>query len=84
MAKLSKKEQEQLEALQAKAEAPDRARPDTRLSIAIDLGDPDQVSRAQKLGLLDSDEDDDDGEGGTGDDDDADPGPSRRGYFKDE
>lgn len=81
MAKLSKKEQEALEALQAKAEAPERDTSNTRLNFSIDLGDEAQVARAAKLGLIDLGEDDDDDDKDK-DDDDSDP-PRRGGFFPD-
>lgn len=80
MAKLSADEAKALKALQAKAEAPDAPSVARALNVSIDLGDPEQVARAVKLGLLDPfDEDDGDGDGdGEGDDT-----PKRRGYFTD-
>ena len=52
---LSKEEQAQLDALQKKAEEPEpnvnRSRVDN-ISVTIDLGDPEQVKRGLKLGLL--------------------------------
>lgn len=81
MAKLDEKESKLLEKLLAKRDAPDAPSVGKTLNVSIDLGDPDQVARAQKLGLLDGfDDDDGDGDKG-GDDDDGDEPPRRRGYF---
>ena len=52
---LSKEEQDTLEALQRKAEEPEPAPGggnSRNLNITIDLGDPEQVKRGLKLGLL--------------------------------
>lgn len=51
---LSKEEQEQLEALQRKAEEPEPAANgrSENVSITIDLGDENQVKRALKMGYL--------------------------------
>jgi hypothetical protein len=86
VAKLTAEEQAQLDALLGKKKAPERTRPNHTLSVSIDLGDPEQVKRAQKLGFLDPDEDEE-GAADEGDDEDEDAGdeiPKRRGYFPDE
>ena len=79
---LSKEEQEQLEALQRKADEPDppAGGGSTRnLNITIDLGDPDQVKRGLKLGLLErGDLDEFDDPDPDGDDPPADDEPRRR------
>jgi len=84
VAKLNNEETRLLKRLQDKAKAPD-APPSTRsLNISIDLGDAEQVSRAQKLGLLDAFAEDDGGGGDDDNDNDDDGGddpPKRRGYF---
>ena len=82
MAKLSKKEADLLKSLQAKAEAPDAPPSQRVLNVSIDLGDPAQVERATKLGLLDGIEDDGDEGAGDEEEEEADDGPKRKGYFK--
>lgn len=82
MARLSKKEEAMFKALQEKMEAPDAPSIGRSVNVTIDLGDPKQVARAIKMGLLDNDEDDDtEDDGAGGDDDDSDDTPRRKGYF---
>lgn len=88
MAELTKEEAEQLEALQAKKEAPDEPKGESNglsrvLNVSVDLGDPEQVQRAIGLGLLTEPEiaaADGDGDG-DGDNPPPDEEPHRRGYF---
>lgn len=82
MAKLSAEEQAVLKRLTDKAKAPDAPQSERRLNISIDLGDETQVTRAQKLGLLDmfSDDDDPDPEKDPEEPDPEDT-PKRRGFF---
>lgn len=82
MAKLSKAEQKMLERLQAKSEAPDAGPVSRTLRANIDLGDPEQIKRAQRYGFLDPDDDDD----GDEEDDETqeEETPKRRGYFNNE
>lgn len=92
MAKLSDEEQQQLDALLSKKDAPDEPASSpqqrTNVNVTIDLENEQQVKRAVKSGLLpasylDDDEDDDD-DGKKDDDDDDDRGvkkdrpPARR------
>lgn len=77
---LSEKEQRLLQQLQEKEKAPAAPSGSRNLNVSIDLGDPEQVARAVKLGLLDPFDDDD---GDDGDDDAGDDTPKRRGYFSD-
>lgn len=79
MAKLTKSEQDLLDKLNAKVEAPDRPTPN--LNVTIDLGDDKQVALARKHGWLD-DEEDDSGDGDEDDDSEGDETPKRKGYFK--
>lgn len=90
MARLSEEEQSLFKRLKEKMDAPE-AKPVTRSVRAnIDLGDPEQVKLARKLGFLDPEDDDDEDEKGKGkgkgkgkddDDDEEDETPRRRGYF---
>lgn len=83
MAKLSKEEQEQLDALTAKAEAPDEEEAGGGVShvlnVAVDLGDEKQVGLARKLGFFPPDE-----EETPAPEDEVPPEeePQRRGFFK--
>lgn len=52
MAKLTKEEQEQLDALTKKMEAKDDEGSSKVINYHVDLGDPKQVKTAQKLGFL--------------------------------
>ena len=77
MAKLTAEEQELLDKLTKKAEAPDDDR--QHVNITIDLSDEKAVRRAMKLGFItagdldfDDDGDDDDDDDGDGDGDDGD------------
>lgn len=79
MAKLSDKEQQMLKALQAKAEAPDEPSVGRSIRVTLDLGDPEQVKRAQKYGLLPADDDDDEPAPTNEPEDGA---PKRGGYFE--
>lgn len=86
MARLSKKEQQMLERLQAKSEAPDEPITGKSFSIAVDLGDEKQVAMAQKLGLgalFADDDDDDDGVEDGSDEPEDDDKPKRHSYFGD-
>ena len=83
MAKLTAEEEQTLKGLLEKRKAPDAPAIGKTLNVTVDLGDPEQVARAQRLGLLDLFDDDGDGDGdGAGGDDDGDEPPRRRGYFK--
>lgn len=83
---LSKEEQEQLEALQKKAEEPEPAQgssgPSLVVNTTVDLNDENQVRRAVKAGLLPASYLEDDEEGGDedgGDEEaDKDAGPKRK------
>jgi hypothetical protein len=82
VAKLSKKEQEILDQLHAKQEAPDEPQYGRSVHVNVDLGDEKQVSIARRIfpGLFDDDEVED-----GSDEDEPDAAPKRRGYFdKDE
>lgn len=82
MAKLSKKEQDLLDRLNAKLEAPESSPANRSISVNIDLGDEKQVKLAQRFGFLDRDDDEDDDDGSDDDDKEADQPPKRRGYFE--
>lgn len=83
MAKLSKREREMLEQLQAKAEAPERPSVAKSLSVSINLGNKEEVALAKRYGFLDDDDDDDDDSDDDDDDKDKEDTPRRRGYFGD-
>lgn len=79
MAKLTAEEERALKRLMEKREAPDSGPVGRSVNVSIDLGDPKQVERAQRLGLLDLFEDEEpevDTEA-----DEADDTPKRKGYF---
>ena len=80
---LSKEEKKQLAALQAKEKEPDAPAVGRSASFSVDLGDPEQVALAGKLGLISLGDDDDDDDGKGGEDDDDDDPPARKGYFSD-
>lgn len=79
---LTAKEKKALEALQRKAEEPDPPAIGRSATFNIDLGDKEQVSLAQRLGLIPGDDDADDDADEDGSDDEGDETPKRRGYFK--
>lgn len=81
MAKLTEEETNLLKKLTAKAKAPDAPQSERRLNISIDLGDEAQVTRAQKLGLLDMFSGDDDPDPEPDPDPDPEETPKRRGFF---
>jgi hypothetical protein len=82
MAKLTEEESNLLKRLTAKAKAPDAPAANRLLNISIDLGDEAQVTRAQKLGLLDMfGNDDPPADDPPADDPPADDPPKRKGFF---
>ncbi len=85
MAKLTEDEAAKLAELQAKSEAPDEPESSNGLqrvlNVSVDLGDPEQVERAIRLGYMEAPAADDD-EGGDDDEGEGDDeGPRRRGFF---
>lgn len=81
MAKLTEEETNLLKKLTAKAKAPDAPAANRMLNISIDLADEAQVTRAQKLGLLDMFSDDTPDDDPPGDDPPGDDPPKRKGFF---
>lgn len=89
MAKLSEEEQAQLEALNAKLEAPDEPGRGESVSFVVDLANEASVKLATKLGLIkasdleddESDDDDKSDDDKSDDEDDPEPAPKRGGYF---
>lgn len=73
---LSKREQEQLAALQKKAEEPERS--PANISFSLDLGNDNAFARAVKLGLIPSD---DDNQEEAEEEEGTEEAPRGRGYF---
>lgn len=78
---LTDQEKATLEALSKKAKEPDAPPMGRNVSVSIDMGDAEQVAKAQKWGFLPPDEEPaEGGEGGEGGAGDEDP-PKRGGFF---
>lgn len=83
VAKLSPEEQAAFDKLKQKMEAPDGPPPPApHLNVSLDLGDPEQVTLGQRLGLLNPFKEDPKPEGNPegGDPEGGDP-PARKGFF---
>lgn len=80
MAKLSKEDQEALDALNAKLEAPDEPPMGKSVTYMVDLGDKDQVAMAKRQGWLRDEEPEQES---TEDEEPEEETPRRKGYFND-